>query len=144
MPHFFSKKVKGIAQMGNPFALMGNRFDKKVTIIDQEVNPTVPAGRQVDQLIYRFAQADTIFAKVGNRFDKAVNLIDQVVNGQRVTIHHLLPKGWIPTNPQGQTHSANYFKVNSFYCLRKEFALAVSFGNPTTFLLRKLKTCLDN
>ena len=51
----------------------------------------------------------------------------------RVTAHHL-------PNPQGQTHSANYFKVNSFYCLRKEFALAVFFCNPTTFLLRKLKT----
>jgi hypothetical protein len=51
----------------------------------------------------------------------------------RVTVHHL-------PNPQGQTHSANYFKVNSFYCLRKEFALALFFCNPTTFLLRKLKT----
>jgi len=51
----------------------------------------------------------------------------------RVTAHHL-------SNPQGQTHSANYFKVNSFYCLRKEFALAVFFCNPTTFLLRKFKT----
>jgi len=51
----------------------------------------------------------------------------------RVTAHHL-------PNTQGQTHSANYFKVNSCYCLRKEFALAVFFCKPTTFLLRKLKT----
>ena len=41
-----------------------------------------------------------------------------------MTAHHL-------PNPQGQTHSANYFKVNSFYCLRKEFALAVFFCNRT-------------
>jgi len=43
-------------------------------------------------------------------------------------------------NPQGQTHSANYFKANSCYCLRKDFALAVLFFNRTTFPLRNFKT----
>lgn len=50
-----------------------------------------------------------------------------------MTVRHL-------PNPQGQTHSTNYFKVNSFYCLRKEFVLAVFPYNRTIFLLRNFKT----